>query len=192
MMHAGALEANPVRPLDEQVTPNERLTLLVRAEYAFVWRTLRRFGVPSSDADDAAQRVFLVAAEKLARIREGRERAFLFGTAVRIANKERRRLSLRASIQDDGLDERLCAEPGTDELLEQRRARELLDAFIDTLPNDLKAVFVLYEVEEFTMAEIAELLEVPAGTVASRLRRARARFFQYVEEVKQQHRGGDE
>jgi RNA polymerase sigma-70 factor (ECF subfamily) len=36
--------------------------------------------------------------------------------------------------------------------------------------------FVLYEIEELTMAVIAEILEVPLGTVASRLRRARARF----------------
>ena len=41
------------------------------------------------------------------------------------------------------------------------------------MPLDLRTVFVLFELEELTMAEIAELLGLAPGTVASRLRRAR-------------------
>jgi RNA polymerase sigma-70 factor (ECF subfamily) len=44
------------------------------------------------------------------------------------------------------------------------------------LSLELRAVFVLYELEDFTMAEIARTLELPPGTVASRLRRARETF----------------
>ena len=64
--------------------------------------------------------------------------------------------------------------PGTDELVERHRARALLDAILDAMPVNLRAVLVLFEIEGLTMSEIADALVVPAGTVASRLRRARA------------------
>ena len=44
------------------------------------------------------------------------------------------------------------------------------------MPMELRAVFVLSELEELTMAQIAEMMSTPPGTVASRLRRARAAF----------------
>ena len=56
------------------------------------------------------------------------------------------------------------------------RAFDVLDALLDGLDEDLRQVFVLYEIEDMTMAAIAELLKVPPGTVASRLRRAREQF----------------
>ena len=46
--------------------------------------------------------------------------------------------------------------------------------------------FVLYEIEELTMAEIASVLELPPGTVASRLRRARAAFSERVQRFARQ------
>jgi RNA polymerase sigma-70 factor, ECF subfamily len=52
----------------------------------------------------------------------------------------------------------------------------LLDAVLATLPPELRQVFVLFELEELTMREIAAALRLPAGTVASRLRRAREMF----------------
>jgi RNA polymerase sigma-70 factor (ECF subfamily) len=61
-------------------------------------------------------------------------------------------------------------------LLDERRRLELLDGLLARLPEDLAEVFVLFELEELTMAEIARLLDLPPGTVASRLRRARERF----------------
>jgi RNA polymerase sigma-70 factor (ECF subfamily) len=66
--------------------------------------------------------------------------------------------------------------PGADDALEQRRARELLDEILEMLPMDLRAVFILYELEEMTAAQIADTLSLAPGTVASRLRRARAGF----------------
>jgi RNA polymerase sigma-70 factor (ECF subfamily) len=66
--------------------------------------------------------------------------------------------------------------PGADELMERRKAREMLDRVLDSLEIELRAVFVLYELDGFTMAEIADALELAPGTVASRLRRAREQF----------------
>jgi RNA polymerase sigma-70 factor, ECF subfamily len=56
----------------------------------------------------------------------------------------------------------------------------MLDRVLDQMETDLRTVFVLYEFEELNMAEIASALGIPQGTVASRLRRARADFRQRV------------
>jgi RNA polymerase sigma-70 factor (ECF subfamily) len=66
--------------------------------------------------------------------------------------------------------------PSPEALVDQSRARELLDAMLGELPEELRTIFILYELEELEMKDIAELLELPRGTVASRLRRARAMF----------------
>src|SRR6188508_40322 len=63
---------------------------LVAAHADFVWRSLRRLGVPAASADDATQQVFLVAQSKLPQIVEGRERGFLFGVAMNVAAHVRR------------------------------------------------------------------------------------------------------
>jgi RNA polymerase sigma-70 factor (ECF subfamily) len=64
----------------------------------------------------------------------------------------------------------------TEQLLDQKRARQILDQVLETMAPDLRMVFVLYELEELSMIEIANALTIPQGTVASRLRRARADF----------------
>jgi RNA polymerase sigma-70 factor (ECF subfamily) len=55
----------------------------------------------------------------------------------------------------------------------RRQIRALLDAAVASLSEGLRSVFLLYEVEEMDMPEIAAALQLPRGTVASRLRRAR-------------------
>jgi RNA polymerase sigma-70 factor (ECF subfamily) len=64
--------------------------------------------------------------------------------------------------------------------MDRERARDLLDRVLDEMDLDLRVVFVLYELEEMTMADIASSLELAPGTVASRLRRARADFGERV------------
>ncbi|MGC4067219.1 MAG: sigma-70 family RNA polymerase sigma factor [Polyangiaceae bacterium] len=174
--------------LTEAVTTNaateKRLEALVEGQYEFVWRQVRRLGVRDGDADDAAQQVFLVAARKLAQIREGCERSFSYQTALRVSSDYRRSSKRRyeSSLSDlpdqQNRDDR---QPSTDELLDLRRARQRLDEVLDQLPMDLRAVFVLHELEQTTMADIAELLDLPSGTVASRLRRARQQFYDLLE-----------
>jgi len=147
----------------------------VREHHGFVWRSLRRLGVPDTDTDDATQRVFLVLAKNFAQVEPQKLRSYLFGVAVRIAANERRAARARRATSADGEAERIpCGSTPADEALDQRRARLLLDEILDGLDDDLRCVFVLHELEHLTMAEIAELLGIPAGTAASRLRRARA------------------
>jgi RNA polymerase sigma-70 factor, ECF subfamily len=155
---------------------SERTTALVREHFAFVWRVLRRLGLSEADADDATQQVFLVAARRCGDIASGSERAFLFGTAMNVAARAQRSERRRREEPDSELEQRRDSRPGPEELVDRRRARELLDQVLSEMALELRVVFVLYEVEELTMIEIARLLEVPQGTVASRLRRAREDF----------------
>lgn len=153
-----------------------RLHALRHEHFEFVWRSARRLGVPEADADDAVQQVFIVAAGKLASIDPARERAFLFGTAIRVAAHVRRGYRRRGEVGDEALQGHAAGAPGADELLDQRRARAVLDEVLDALPLDARAVFVLFELEEMTVPEIAALIGIPLGTAASRLRRGRELF----------------
>jgi RNA polymerase sigma-70 factor, ECF subfamily len=68
------------------------------------------------------------------------------------------------------------AGPLADAQLERHEARAALEEVLDELEMDLRAVLVLFELEEMSTAEIAATLEIPMGTVSSRLRRAREEF----------------
>jgi RNA polymerase sigma factor (sigma-70 family) len=67
-----------------------------------------------------------------------------------------------------------------EEALDRRRQIELLDRALARLDPDLLEVFVLFEIEGLTTPEVAALIEIPLGTVASRLRRARESFRDVV------------
>jgi RNA polymerase sigma-70 factor (ECF subfamily) len=171
----------------------ERLAALVHEHYAFVWRLLRRLGIGEGDADDAAQQVFLAAASRLARVEGGHERAFLYGVALNVGARARRSFGRRREEPLEAAGEREAPEPSAERLLELRQARALLDRLLDEMPEELRVVFVLFELEELSTPEIAELCELPVGTVASRLRRAREDFEKRVAraEARRRFSGGD-
>jgi RNA polymerase sigma-70 factor (ECF subfamily) len=115
----------------------------------------------------------------------------LFNTAVLVSKELRRKsASARERLDLDAIAGALDARQSPEEILEERRFRALLDALLEALPSNLRQVFVLYELEGLQMIEIAKLLEVPPGTVASRLRRARAEFGRKVRLLKARQSGG--
>jgi RNA polymerase sigma-70 factor (ECF subfamily) len=157
--------------------PPQRLRALFDAHYDSVWRFLARHGVPAGEVDDAAQQVFMILIAKDAdAVVEGKERGFLLGVALRVAQNLRRSIERRREVGDDALALAVLGSPGHDEALDQRRASATLDRILDTMPEDIRTVFVLFELEQHTMIDIADLLNIPAGTVASRLRRGRETF----------------
>ncbi|HEX8793711.1 MAG TPA: sigma-70 family RNA polymerase sigma factor [Polyangiaceae bacterium] len=162
-----------------------RLRELVDEHYDFVWRTLRYLGVPDANAEDGAQKVVCVLARRLDEVEKGAERAFLFSTALRVAATMRRsdRRRPRASSDDD-VEALAHSMPSTEELLDERRAHETLRRVLDEMPLELRVVFVLFELEELTSPDIATMLGIPVGTVASRLRRARETFQAIVRRMK--------
>jgi RNA polymerase sigma-70 factor, ECF subfamily len=159
--------------------PSADLRTLFEAHYAAVWRLLRRFGVPAAQLDDAAQEVFWVAARRFADIEPGREKAFLYGVAVRVASNELRRAQANAQVTRPLTDIELGLRdiaPNPEESLEQRRALALLHSALERLPLELRTVLVLFELEGLEVSKIAEIEGVPLGTASSRLRRAREEF----------------
>jgi len=157
---------------------------LVRSHFEGVWRLLRRLGLPQADADDAAQQVFIIACARFATIQPGSERAFLFGCALKLAAKwraaQQRPIQPTATGELDGIDEEV---PSVEELIDQNRARALLDLVLKSMPSELCTVFVLFELEEFSSHEIATLLGIPRGTATSRLRRAREDFAKRLSRI---------
>lgn len=171
-----AERAAPASMIAPARSREERVRAMFEADYDFIWRSLRRFGVPPSRVDDAAQQVFVIASQKLDAIAEGSERSFLFGTAMRVASDVRRSAPVRREVASDGADLEPDASPLPDELVDRRRARAMLDRVLDEMDDDLRAVLVMFELEGLSSPEIAELMNIPVGTVASRLRRAREDF----------------
>jgi RNA polymerase sigma-70 factor, ECF subfamily len=158
------------------VTPADRQALddLYRAHHQVIWRTLRRMGFSPEAAADHTQQAYLIALERLDRILPGSERAFLFSTAIyfgRTVLRKERRLELSDDV-DAGSDGGASARS-----VDQRQvALDLLERILDGMDPDLITVFALYELEGLSSPEIAEVLGIPLGTVASRLRRAREAF----------------
>ena len=169
---------------------NQRFRALFDAEFAFVWRTLRRMGVAHIALDDATQRVFMVLASKLDRVEAGRERSFLFGVARRMASLFRRG-DKAASPIDDHASTLVDRAPLSDDLVDQKRAREWLDVVLASMPAELRDVLILHEGEGMTVTEIAAMLDVARGTAASRLRRAREAFDSALARSGQRRRLGE-
>jgi RNA polymerase sigma-70 factor (ECF subfamily) len=167
---------------------SDRVRAIAEAHYDFLWRSLRRLGVAAPDVEDAAQQVLLVLMRRIDAVRPGAERAFLFGTAMRVAQQARKRAGRGPELHEE-LDEQRHPGPDPEQLLDAERARRLLDRLLDELPLELRTVLVLSELEELTMAEVAALLELPAGTVASRLRRARELFAERAAALKRRLEG---
>lgn len=165
------------------------LRRLILEQADFVWRSARRLGVPEAMADDATQQVFLIVQSKIHTIVAGHERGFLFGVAINVAAHVRRTLARRREVDERQAPEVADHAPLPDEALDQHRARALLDTVLDAMDLELRTVFVMIELEEMTMVEVAEVLALAPGTVASRLRRARVEFQKQAQRVRAQLEG---
>jgi RNA polymerase sigma-70 factor (ECF subfamily) len=134
---------------------------------------LRRLGVPEADLDDAAQDVFVVVHRRLAELEPRPSlKGWLFGIAQRVAIARRRRAHVRREEPRADLDSAGHVE-GQPDVTARVDARALLLRALDKLDDDRRAVFVLYELEGFTIHEIARAVDSPLQTVYSRLRTAR-------------------
>jgi len=165
--------AAPTPAVTRMPRTDARLRAAVDNHVALVWRVLRRTGLGPADAEDASQDVFWVLAQRFDDVPERAQRSFLVSTALRVASD--RKLSKWHRSVSAGLDveARVSDAPLPDEALDIRRAGALLDQALATLEEFERSVFVLAELEQMTRAEVAEVLGIPEGTVASRLKRAR-------------------
>lgn len=173
------------------VSDAERFATMVSLNLDFVWRTVRRLGVPAADADDATQQVFVVAHQKVAEIRSGSERAFLVAVSTRVASRMRRTNRRREQTQQHFSEIPVNNVAFSEHAVSRVEARDLLDRVLDVMPPDVRLVFVLFELEDLSVDKIAELLELPRGTVATRLRKARTLFAEEASRLQARRLGGE-
>lgn len=155
-----------------------------REHFAFVFRSVRRLGVPELMVDDAVQEVFVVVHRRLGHF-AGRSslRTWLFGIVLRVARDYRRAAARRGGRQAPlgALAAHVPAStPSPLEAAERGEASRLLHRFLDELDDDKRAAFVMVEIEQMTVPEAAEALGANVDTVYSRLRVARQKFEQAV------------
>jgi len=160
--------------------------VIYRLHYACVWRTLRRLGIFERDAADLTQEVFVIACRRRHEF-EGRssERTWLLGIAFRVASNYRRRAGVRREMLTHAGFEEVPHALDFERQLEQREDLELLESVLQSLPLEQRAVFTMFEMEGLTGEDIAAALDVPLGTVRSRLRLAREAFLAAVDSTRQ-------
>jgi RNA polymerase sigma-70 factor (ECF subfamily) len=156
-----------------------------REHFVFAWRALRRLGVPERDLGDATQDVFLVVYRKLGEFDfERAMTTWIYAICLRVASDRRRSSSTRHELlaesdQPSEPQDNPSAEQAEQERQAERRA--LLQAALDAMSLEQRAVFTLFELEGHTGEEVAAILGVPAPTVRSRLRLAREIFRSRIE-----------
>ncbi len=172
------VDPEPYRTANESLSLGsesvERLRCALTEHYGLVWRSLRRFGVPEDLVDDAAQHLFLTFGRRSGEIPPQKERSFLLAMAVRVAANARRLRARCPEVPTDNVDATTTLDP--EQLLDWKERRHQLDRVLESLPLEQRSVFVLFELEGFSLPEIADSLDIPLGTATSRLRRARHRF----------------
>ena len=147
---------------------------LYEAHAGFVWRSLRRLGVPDADVEDATQEVFVVMHRKLPEFNHhSTVKTWVFGIARRVASDWRQKAHVRKETVLDDAPERTTSGETPLRQIAQRQARAKLDLALAELDEDKRAVFVLFELEQVTMHDVAEAVGVPLQTAYARLYAAR-------------------
>ncbi len=146
-----------------------------RAEAANVGRALRYLGVAEASLDDACQEVFLVVHRRLAEFTGGSLRAWIRQICVNVARTQKRTVRRRREDVVDVPPE-VSSPPTQHGAVERRQLREKLLTLLDELSEAQRTVFVLYEIEQLAMAEVALAAACPIQTAYSRLHAARAKI----------------
>jgi RNA polymerase sigma-70 factor (ECF subfamily) len=159
----------------------------------FVWACLQRFGIRDRDLDDALQEVFVVVHKRLASFRgEARMTTWLYAISLHVAQAHRRRGYVRRELVVDRLgDDVLHDHVDPEDELAVRERRRVLEAILDELDLEKRALIVMFEVDEVPCDEIAAILGVPLGTVYSRLHGARKAFEKAIARFRARARGGE-
>lgn len=186
--------AKPARspPASEQARATDALE--IRAIYEshanFVWLSLQRLGIKSADMDDVAQEVFLIVHRRLDTFdRSTRFTSWLFGICVRVAANYRRRRRWTLEVPaGDSSDDRPSTHAAADDLLALREERHLAEWALSRLGIEKRATFVMFEVEALSCDEIAKIMNVPVGTVYSRLHAARRQLEKVIARGLRRHR----
>lgn len=159
----------------------QQIAALLVAHFPRLWRIARRMGLDAMRAEEAAQEAFVILFEKRTLVAPGKELAFLISAVTHVSQNMRRKLSY--TCECPVAPELMDTHPALDsvqQLLERKQTKERVDDLIASLSEPLRVVLILFEIEGLTLQEIADALQIPLGTAASRLRLARKAFQQAV------------
>jgi RNA polymerase sigma-70 factor (ECF subfamily) len=194
--HDRPLEPKIPRPEPLEVAPDV-VTRLQRGDPAAlrdlvdcygdrVFNACRRITGSHADAEDATQEVFLRVFEQAAKFRgDCRFGTWLLRVAVNhtinlCRSARRRRARPLHEVDPDTTPDLASAGPAPLESVVEREERRHLDEALQHLPDDQRAVIILREIEGLSYGEIAAVLELPVGTVNSRIVRGRQRLLEIL------------
>jgi RNA polymerase sigma-70 factor (ECF subfamily) len=152
----------------------EALNQWVHRHYDDIYRLLRHLTRQREAAEDLAQQTFLKAIQALPGYRgEASQKTWLSQIAFReyIAWRRKRRLFLPLEVLS----------PKADQNFKSVEDGEVLLSALHMLPSALREAFLLYEVQQLSIEEIATVTGSPVGTVKSRLHHARTRMQSLLE-----------
>ena len=182
--------ARPVRPIadaDDAAREHGRpwtFEAVYDAHFAFVWRSVRRLGIGDGAVDDVVQDVFITVHRRLDSFEERSSmKSWLFGIALHVVKDARRTLrrkpahlggAARSESDVELVADRASHDPH--ESAAKAEAVRTLHAVLDAMADEHREVFMLAELEQMTVPEIAAAVGANPNTVYSRLRAARADF----------------
>ena len=174
----------PARKGRDPATEPLEFRELFREHFSYVWHTLRRLGIADRDLEDVAHDVFLEVYRARHRYDPARPpRAWLFGFAFRMASHHRRLARQRFEVLDDP-GERADAAPTALDRVISTEALGVAHTVLEALEINRRAVFLMHEVDGFSIPEVAEALSIPLNTAYSRLRLARQEFRERVRRLR--------
>ncbi len=188
-----ALTELPDEDLMEQIVSGseEAFALLVKRYQGRITNLVHRFIYDRDRAVEIAQEVFLrVFLHRKRYRRSGRFSTWIYTIAVNLAKNEIRRKSrLRGVTSLDGLLELsgdsgsflADGSPGPDDSAQQHQVEEYVMAAIERLPPKYREVILLRDIQQLTYEEIEQVLNIPGGTVRSRINRARSALKRTLE-----------
>ena len=194
--HSGSPPRSGVRTADSsfvsgEVSPFESI---YNQYFDFVWSSVRRLGVSPAATDDVVQEVFIVIHSRLHTLEQPQAlRSWIYGIVRRTVSGHHRSRRVK-----EASGAALAAEPNAQplpptpfDLVEQNDKVKLLFLLLEDLDEPKREVFTMAELDELTVPEIAEILEIPLNTAYSRLRAARQAFEEaLVRHSARRERGG--
>lgn len=167
------------------VAPGEyKFSDLVDEYGDLLYRFCRSLTYSREDAEDLFQETFSKAFELLPKLAAAESaQGFLFSTALYIWKDWRRKYARRKRLAPmEPLGDLVSSEETEKEIVEQEQ-RRIVGGLIDTLPPKFRIPLILYYTVEMSVSEIASVLKIPAGTVKSRLFKARKMIKKGLEAI---------
>jgi RNA polymerase sigma-70 factor (ECF subfamily) len=157
---------------------------IYREGFSYVVQSLRRLGVGEKDLADLAHDTFVLVYARLGDFDPARPlKPWLFAFAFRLASDYRKRARAWREVPSDAVDAPSDA-PAADVTVEEAQSRELVLRALGSVEIERRAVFVMHEIDEVPVPEIARALSIPVNTAYSRLRLARDEFQSAVKRLR--------